>query len=70
MFAPAKLPPALAEQIAKATATALQSEAVKTRFTSLGANYPHVEPAQFENFVKAESASTTKLIQQAKITQN
>lgn len=70
LFAPAKLPPALVEQIAKATTTALQSEAVKTRFTSLGANYPHVEPAQFENFVKAESASTTKLIQQAKITQN
>ena len=70
LFAPAKLPPALAEQIAKATAAALHTEAVKARFLSLGANPPHVEPAQFEAFVKNESAAATKLIQQAKITQN
>lgn len=70
LFAPAKLPPALAAQISKATATALQSEAVKARYVSLGANYPHVEPAQFEAFVKAESTAATQLIKQAKITQN
>lgn len=70
LFAPAKLPPALASQIAKATSSALQTDAVKSRYASLGANNPHVEPAQFESFVRAESIAATKLISQAKITQN
>lgn len=70
LFAPAKLPPQIAERIQKATETALKSDAVKTRLSSLGANAPSIEPAKFEAFVRNDSAEVGKLISTAKITQN
>ena len=70
LFAPGKLPPAVAEQITKATEAALKSEAVKARYAALGANFPHVAPAQFDAFVLSESAAAAKLVSSAKITQN
>ena len=70
LFAPAKLPPQIAERIQKATETALKSDAVKTRLVSLGANAPSIEPAKFEAFVRNDSAAVGKLISTAKITQN
>ena len=69
-FAPAKLPPAIAEQLRRATATALKSPEVKARYAALGANSPSVEPEQFEAFVKNDAAAATALIKTAHITQN
>ena len=70
LFAPGKLPTSLAERVQKATAIALQSDAVKTRLAGLGANMPAVPPAQFDAFVRNESSEVGKLISTAKITQN
>ncbi|MEX8193648.1 Bug family tripartite tricarboxylate transporter substrate binding protein [Comamonas guangdongensis] len=70
LFAPSKLPAPVAERIRKATDAALKSEAMKTRLLALGADYPSVEPARFEAFVRNESAEVGKLVTSAKITQN
>ncbi len=70
LFAPAKLPPAIAEQLRRATATALKSPEVKARYTALGANSPSVEPEQFEAFVKNDATAAVTLIKAAHITQN
>lgn len=70
LFAPSKLPDSIAERIRQATATALKSDAVKTRLIALGADYPSVAPEQFDAFVRKESAEVGKLVSTAKITQN
>ena len=61
---------AIAEQLRRATATALKSPEVKARYTALGANSPSVEPEQFEAFVKNDATAAVTLIKAAHITQN
>jgi tripartite-type tricarboxylate transporter receptor subunit TctC len=62
LFAPARTPGAVVQQLARETERALQQPEVRERFQTLGAATPTVTQANFAQFVEAESTATTTLI--------
>jgi tripartite-type tricarboxylate transporter receptor subunit TctC len=67
MFAPAKTPPQLVEQLSREVARALAAPDVRERITNRGSLPKASTPAEFEAFVRAEVAKVSKIIRDGNI---